>query len=323
MAAGARAAARAARRGGPLSGQLAELQRRPVASAMVLGTVALGAAATARAIAAVPSPPGAACKLVVVRHGETDWNRALRVQGTTDIPLNRRGLAQADACAKALVQDFPGEASPKVVYTSQLQRAAATASAIAAALGVTGAAARSGARRPVSVQGDARLNEWDLGVIEGLRKDEAAERHAEDWGIFSQWCAGRVSPETAARPIAGGESMDAVRGRAVACLEEACCAALAEGDGLVIAVTHGGVLGQLLRHAEESEAEVSAVTPAANACISRFSVVPGGRWHILSWAETDHLTGEAAPVAADYNAVDEDCPVGEGLEAGDARPGAA
>lgn len=275
-------------------------------------------------MAAVLPPSDGAYELVVVRHGETDWNRALRVQGSTDIPLNDKGRMQADACAKALARDYAGPRSPGVVYASGLQRAVVTAAAIATALaatlGIVASAAPGSPQKAnkgtVEVRSDARLNEWDLGVLEGLRKDEAAARHAEEWATFSRWCSAYVAPENAARLITNGECMNDVRQRAVACLEEACQAASSAGDiesrQPVIAVTHGGVLGQLLRHAEEGGGgEVDVVQPAVNACISRFLVVPGGRWRILSWAETGHLDGEAAPVAADYNAADEECPVGE------------
>jgi len=251
-------------------------------------------------------------RVIVVRHGETDWNRALRVQGTTDIPLNDRGRAQAEACAQALKKDIRPCQIPSVVYSSQLQRAAATASAIATALAALSVLPRKkGKNKLLDMRYDSRLNEWDLGVIEGLLKDEAALRHTDDWGIFSQWCSARVASETASRPVAGGESMDQVRQRVVECLEEA-CRNTPEGVP-IIAVTHGGVLGQLLRHVEEgqSDEEAMVVEPATNACISQFLVVPGGEWRILSWARTDHLSGSSAPASADYDSSADECPISD------------
>lgn len=275
------------------------------------GALILGAAICAT-LAGRPRLPGLTAvgmsghKVIVVRHGETDWNRALRVQGTTDIPLNDRGRAQAAACAQALTRDLLPSQVPSVVYSSQLQRAAATASAIAASLATT-----STENKQVEVNHDSRLNEWDLGVIEGLRKDEAAVRHADDWRIFSQWCSARVAPETASRPVMGGESMDDVRRRVVACLAEAC--RNTAPDVPVIAVTHGGVLGQLLRHAEQglSDEEAMVIEPATNACISSFLVAPSGEWRILSWARTDHLSGNSAPASVDYDNSADECPISE------------
>mmetsp|Transcript_57614 Transcript_57614/g.135000 ORF Transcript_57614/g.135000 Transcript_57614/m.135000 type:complete len:255 (+) Transcript_57614:26-790(+) len=227
------------------------------------------------------------CEVIVVRHGETDWNQQLRVQGTTDINLNERGRLQAQMCARALTKLLESREPPRTIYSSELRRASLTASAIAASLG-----------KSVEVQEDPRLNEWNLGSIEGMRKGDAASRHADDWAVFSQWCATNVAEEVTKYPISGGgESMEEVRQRAALCIEEAC---QASPCGLVIAVTHGGVLGQLLRHSEPNSQEPRA-TPT-NACISRFRVQPGGGWKVLSWASSDHLKGDASPAAADYGA---------------------
>lgn len=216
-----------------------------------------------------------------------DWNQQLRVQGTTDINLNERGRLQAQMCARALTKLLESREHPRSVYSSELRRASLTASVIAASLG-----------NSVEVHEDPRLNEWNLGSIEGMRKDDAASRHADDWSVFSQWCATNVAEEVTKYPISGGgESMEEVRQRAALCIEEACRASTC---GLVIAVTHGGVLGQLLRHSEPNSQEPRA-TPT-NACISRFRVQPGGGWKVLSWATSDHLTGDASPAAADYGA---------------------
>ena len=69
-------------------------------------------------------------KLILVRHGETEWVRQGKYQGSTDIPLNRRGVLQARAVARALKKE-----RPIVVYSSQLARAYETASLIAQSCG--------------------------------------------------------------------------------------------------------------------------------------------------------------------------------------------
>mmetsp|Transcript_50722 Transcript_50722/g.94790 ORF Transcript_50722/g.94790 Transcript_50722/m.94790 type:complete len:255 (+) Transcript_50722:34-798(+) len=226
------------------------------------------------------------CEAIIVRHGETDWNRQLRVQGTTDVALNTRGKLQATMCASSLAKQLKARAEiPHLVYSSELQRASATAAAIAEALGPS-----------IRVEKDPRLNEWNLGSIEGMRKDEAAAQHASDWAVFSRWCSSDVPVDVTKHCISGGgESMEHVRARATRCIEEACAAS---SCGLIIAVTHGGVLGQLLRHSEPSS------TPPrpkpTNACISRFRVRPEGQWEVLSWSSSTHLSGDAAPAEAEY-----------------------
>ena len=61
-------------------------------------------------------------RLLLVRHGETDWNAAGRIQGCTDTPLNARGRAQALALAGRLRDE-----RPQRLYTSPLRRARETA----------------------------------------------------------------------------------------------------------------------------------------------------------------------------------------------------
>jgi probable phosphoglycerate mutase len=72
--------------------------------------------------------------LTLIRHGETDWNRARRIQGSTDIPLNDTGRAQARATADELAVEFDRLGVTPVVVASDLLRAHETARIIAAVL---------------------------------------------------------------------------------------------------------------------------------------------------------------------------------------------
>src|SRR5690242_5415348 len=91
-------------------------------------------------------------RLSLVRHGVTDWNQAMRMQGQSDIPLNDEGREQAKRIAARL-----SEANPRVdaVWSSDLSRARHTAEAIAAPLNLP-------------VRTSARLREIMLGEWEGL-----------------------------------------------------------------------------------------------------------------------------------------------------------
>ena len=93
--------------------------------------------------------------LLLVRHGETDWNAARRWQGHADVPLNARGLEQARTLAEQLMAE-PVDA----IYASDLSRARDTAAVVGERLGV-------------SVVVDADLREIDVGPIEGLTAEEA------------------------------------------------------------------------------------------------------------------------------------------------------
>lgn len=93
--------------------------------------------------------------LLLVRHGETDWNAERRYQGHADVPLNARGREQAEALAEQLA----GE-DLDAIYSSDLSRARVTAEVVAARLGI-----------PVVVDPD--LREVDVGPVEGLTFEEA------------------------------------------------------------------------------------------------------------------------------------------------------
>ena len=227
-------------------------------------------------------------QVIVVRHGETDWNKTLRVQGSTDIPLNAKGRAQAAASAQAL-QDI----ACSRIYTSPLSRAQDTALAIA--------------KDSTTVTAVDALREWDLGAVEGLRN--AAEEYPDDWKIFQHWANPHVPMELAQTPLTNGESMEEVRWRAVHFIESVAREHHdQQSHRRIVCVSHGGVLGQLLRHVVQT---TPSDTPRleyhrpGNACISKFRLEfpnqASPQWSIDVWADTSHLTGDLAPVGVDYD----------------------
>ena len=123
-----------------------------------------------------------------LRHGETEWNARSLSQGSTDIPLNERGIAQAEAAAKLL----KGRGITTIIH-SPLGRARHTAEIVAAELGL-----------PVAEDED--LRESGFGTHEGQPIGE--------W--FAEWVEGRFTPP-------GGEAFPALRLRAVAAVNRALC----------------------------------------------------------------------------------------------------
>src|SRR5262245_20482819 len=105
---------------------------------------------------------------LLARHGETDWNREHRVQGHTDVPLNAAGLGQARVLAERLA-----DVSLEAIYASDLERARATAEAVARSQGL-------------EVQVDPDLREKHFGSWEGLTDVEIAQRFPDavrgGWG---------------------------------------------------------------------------------------------------------------------------------------------
>lgn len=93
-------------------------------------------------------------RLIIARHGATEWNQAERLQGNIDIPLSLVGQAEAQALAEQLAH-FPID----YIYASGLQRTQATAAPLAQ-------------RLQQSVVIDARLNEFDWGIFKGIPRPE-------------------------------------------------------------------------------------------------------------------------------------------------------
>lgn len=146
--------------------------------------------------------------IYLVRHGETDWNRERRVQGSTDIPLNTTGRAQAKATGELLARrDWDG------IFASPLSRAMETAKIIAAETGLSA---------PIAVPG---VVERSYGRAEGHTDDELDALYPGN------------------TEVPGRESRDAVTERVIPAL-----VALAEANHgkSIIVVVHGGVIASVL-----------------------------------------------------------------------------
>jgi broad specificity phosphatase PhoE len=126
--------------------------------------------------------------LILIRHGETDWNRIGRCQGVADIVLNENGKKQARELAHSL-----RDHNIKAIYSSDLKRAHETAQHIAE-------------HHNITVQLEPGLQEMNQGDLEGLSFPDIRDKYAE---VLKQW---RESPETLRLP--SGESLVEVQNRA-------------------------------------------------------------------------------------------------------------
>ncbi len=149
-------------------------------------------------------------RLIVLRHGQTTWNVANRIQGQLDIDLDPAGVAQAAAAAARLAQ-----LRPDAIVSSDLRRASDTAAALAALTGL-------------EVSYDPRLRERSFGEWQGLTNAEAAEKYPAE---YARWRAGATIDGC------GVEEADDLGKRASGAFREV--AELAPG-GTVVAVSHGG-----------------------------------------------------------------------------------
>lgn len=198
-------------------------------------------------------------ELVLVRHGETDWNRELRFQGQIDVPLNATGHAQALRVAERLA----GEPVQQL-YSSDLTRTLQTASPAAQCLKLPSLA-------------DRALREQAFGVIDGMRVPDIQSRHPDLW---ARWLA--FDPDDAPP---GGESQRQFQARVMGALERLM---LRHAGQTLVIVTHGGVLDMVYRAACGLPLGGPRQCAIPNAGISRVRT-DGRALEIVSWADTAHL----------------------------------
>lgn len=181
--------------------------------------------------------------LTLVRHGQTDWNLARRIQGSTDIPLNATGEADARAAVELLA-----DGTHHAIYASPLIRAHETARIIAEGLGLDAP----------DLSHDMR--EREFGVGEGMLVADYITQYG-DWHA----------------EVPGAETLHQVRDRAMSALSVIArrsrrrSAPVAES---VIVVTHGGVIRSLLDHASGGSLPLEGQV-LANGSVHRFEASPG------------------------------------------------
>lgn len=202
-------------------------------------------------------------RLLLVRHGVTDWNREGRFQGHRDPGLSEAGRHEASLVAARLSEDG---LRPTRVVSSGLRRALATADPIAAAVGTP-------------VEPDDRLMEIGQGEWEGRTH---AELEVEDSERYLAW-----RQATGIRQPPGGEPIEAATERVRAFVADL---AAADAGATVCVVSHGGTL-RILAHAllELPDVHVLEVDNASLGVVRRPS---SGHWQLERWNDTLHLLGQ-------------------------------
>jgi probable phosphoglycerate mutase len=202
-------------------------------------------------------------ELIVIRHGETDWNVQGRFQGHIDVPLNARGLRQAARMAERLATE-----RVDVFYCSDLLRTRQTAEPAALKLELDAAP-------------DPGLREQHMGILEGMSFPEVKAQHPE---LLAAWLL-----HDADYALPGGESARSFHARVVGAVQ----ALAGRHAGQTIAVvTHGGVLDMLYRTAYDLPLHGPRECAIPNAGLNRLRV-RGERIEIVTWADDAHLDGLA------------------------------
>jgi probable phosphoglycerate mutase len=203
-------------------------------------------------------------QIIIVRHGQTQWNIRKIRQGHLDSELTDKGVAQARALGQRLARE-----SFTALYSSDLGRALHTARMIAT---VTGH----------EIVTDPRLRERHLGVFQGLSGDEIKDKHPDEYRLHRT-----LGPEYV---IPGGESVRQQVARNVACLDEI---ALKHPGEKVVVVTHGGVVSGLFRHALNIPFDAPRRFEFVNAGLNVFAYEEG-HWILRTWGDVSHLDPGAA-----------------------------
>lgn len=134
-------------------------------------------------------------RVILVRHGQTEWNRIERFRGKADVPLNETGILQAEATGERVAAEW----QPTAIYTSPLSRSVKTAEAIAKHFGLP-------------VHAIPGLADIDYGEWQGLPPEEVSQTWKDE---LDNWYE---KPHQARIP--GGESLSELRERAMNTVNE-------------------------------------------------------------------------------------------------------
>ncbi|MBA1837987.1 histidine phosphatase family protein [Corynebacterium sp. zg912] len=202
-------------------------------------------------------------RLILLRHGETEYNATSRMQGQLDTVLSDRGVAQAHAAAKEL-----RDLGISKIVSSDLMRARNTAEVVAADLGL-------------AVDVDSRLRETHLGDWQGKTHNEVDTAHEGAravWRTDASWAPPR------------GESRLEVAGRARAVVDELVRDYREWDDSAVLLVSHGGTIAALTASLLGFVvAQYPALKGLGNANTARLVAMPlpddpsVSRWYLEAW----------------------------------------
>ena len=203
-------------------------------------------------------------RIVLVRHGQTAWNREIRFRGQIDVALDGFGLKQAEATGRYVAARWPVAA----IYASRMSRAMQTAEAIARA------------HNELNAQPLAGLLDIDFGEWQGLSPDTVSQRYPD---LYRAWLE---APHTVHFP--GGETLEIVRRRVIAGLDE-------------VTARHPEQTVALVSHAVVNRVLLCAVLGLGNdhfwrlqqdtCAVNLFDVRDGGTFTLVLMNDTCHLQG--------------------------------
>jgi len=197
-------------------------------------------------------------EIILIRHGETEWNSQQRMQGHSNSDLSSLGQAQIQALGQWM-KNVPFDH----IYSSDSLRAKQTAEAITQF---------SGHKLKI----DLRLREKNLGVFEGLTSEEARERHPEVFRLFKTAGSKYVIDE--------GESTQQLQDRALEIVNEI---RIKHPEERVLLVTHGGFIRVVMKHSLGLSLETPTRFLIRNTGV--FRLVWEDKWLVSQMGGVSHL----------------------------------
>ncbi len=197
-------------------------------------------------------------EIILIRHGETEWNSQKRMQGHSNSDLSSVGQAQIQALGQWM-KNVPFDH----IYSSDSLRAKQTAEAITQFSGH-------------ELQFDQRLREKNLGVFEGLTSEEARERHPEVFRLFKTAGSKYVIDE--------GESTQQLQDRALEIVDEI---RIKHPEERVLLVTHGGFIRVVMKHSLGLSLETPTRFLIRNTGV--FRLVWEDKWIVSQMGGVSHL----------------------------------
>ena len=197
-------------------------------------------------------------EIILIRHGETEWNSQQRMQGHSNSDLSSVGQAQIQALGQWM-KNVPFNH----IYSSDSLRAKQTAEAITQFSGH-------------ELKIDLRLREKNLGVFEGLTSEEARERHPEVFRLFKTAGSKYVIDE--------GESTQQLQDRALEIVDEI---RIKHPEEHVLLVTHGGFIRVVMKHTLGLSLETPTRFLIRNTGV--FRLVWEDKWIVSQMGGVSHL----------------------------------
>lgn len=199
-------------------------------------------------------------KLYLLRHGSTDWNKLMLLQGQTDIPLNEDGINAARKCGEEMA-NIPFHK----IYTSTLKRAYKTAELIRGS-------------RNIPIVKDERIIEACFGELEGIDISRIPDGHLQ--GAYTAFFQDPANY----KPVNGGEPFENLVDRASSFLEE--IVAKEPSDSHILVVAHGAVIKALQVkpfHRSIGEFWAGGVPANCTACVIEYN---DGKYTLISQGDT-------------------------------------